>query len=144
MGGAAMTARSLIGLVRTDLGFDPSGLYYVRMSFAPPPNRDSVAHLARYLSALDEIRGLAGVRTAAAADILPIIGAAPMTGFESGDGRGALWQVTAGFFETMGMRLLAGRTFGSGDMHEGAGAVATRCIWLPCGEWAGCTPQRSG
>jgi predicted permease len=118
--GAAMTARSLIGLVRTDVGWEPSGLHCVRMSFAPPPNRDSVAHLTRYLSALDEIRGLAGVRAAGAADILPIIGAAPMTRFESGDRRGALWQVTPGFFDTMGMRVLAGRTFGSGDMHENA------------------------
>jgi hypothetical protein len=43
-----------------------------------------------------------------------------MTRFESGDRRGALWQVTPGFFDTMGMRVLAGRTFGSGDMHENA------------------------
>ena len=121
--GAAMTARSLIGLLRTDLGFEPAGLHYVRMSFPPPPDKDSAVQLHRYLGALDAIRRLEGVHAAAAADILPIIGAAPMTGFGTRDRRGARWQVTAGFFETMGMQLLAGRTFGNGDLHDGANVV---------------------
>ena len=121
--GAAMTTRSLIGLLRTDLGFEPAGLHYVRMSFPPTPHQDSAVQLHRYLDALDAIRRLEGVHAAAAADILPIIGAAPMTGFSTGGRRGARWQVTTGFFETMGMRVLAGRPFGTGDLHDGANVI---------------------
>lgn len=107
--GAAMTARSLIGLMRTDLGFDPNGVYSVNLAFPWNPQESGDARLRQYNEALRVIRTLPGVRAAVGADVLPISGA---VGNAFGGGHdGQRWQVTDQLVEAMGMRLIAGRTF---------------------------------
>jgi predicted permease len=115
--GAAMTARSLIGLAHTDVGFKPDGLYSVGAYL--PPVKDPQASLRRYLEVLEVVRELHGVQSAGAVDISPIMGALGNR-FGAGFDGAFRWQATEGFFETMGMRLVAGRTFSSTDLaHPG-------------------------
>jgi predicted permease len=111
--GAAMTARSLIGLAHTDVGFKPDGLYSVGAYL--PPVKDPQASLRRYLEVLEVVRELHGVQSAGAVDISPIMGALGNR-FGAGFDGAFRWQATEGFFETMGMRIVAGRTFSSTDL----------------------------
>lgn len=115
--GAAMTARSLVGLAHTDVGFKPEGLYSVGAYL--PPVQDAQARLRQYLEVLEVVRELRSVQSAGAVDISPIMGAMGNR-FGAGFDGAFRWQATEGFFETMGMRLLAGRTFSSADLaHPG-------------------------
>jgi hypothetical protein len=120
--GAMMTARSLIGLVSTDVGFKPEALYSVRVLL--PSVQDAQTRYQQYMQVLEVVRNLHGVQLAGAADVSPISGAAGMRSFGPGFDGGYRWQVTNGFFETMGMHLIAGRTFSSADLAR-PGSVGT-------------------
>ena len=111
--GAMMTARSLIGLVSTDVGFKPEALYSVRVLL--PSVQDAQTRYQQYSQVLEVVRNLHGVQLAGAADVSPISGARGNR-FGAGFDGAYRWQVTSGFFETMGMRLIAGRTFSSADL----------------------------
>jgi predicted permease len=132
---AAMVVRNFVGLVTTDAGFTPANLHVLRVQ--PTGERrggDDVAELARYRGILDVIRQQPGVESAAAADSMPAAGAAPMTGFEATGKFVGLWQVTDGFLETIGARILAGRGVVTDDVNAGhAVAVvslsAARRLW---------------
>jgi predicted permease len=113
--GAAMTAQSFVGLARTDVGFKPDGLYSVGVYL--PPVQDAQVRLRQYLEVLELMRKLHGVQSAGAVDISPIMGALGNR-FGAGFNSGFRWQATEGFFETMGMRLLAGRSFSSADLAQ--------------------------
>jgi putative ABC transport system permease protein len=116
--GAMMTAGSLIDLVSTDVGFKPEALYSVRVVL--PPVQDAQTSYQQYMQVLGVVRDLHGVKQAGAADVSPISGAAGMVRFGPGFDSGFRWQVTNGFLETMGMRLIAGRTFSSADLVQPA------------------------
>jgi predicted permease len=105
--GGATTARSLVGLLNTDLGFQPDGLHQVSISFAMSAADDPNARMQQYLDALEVLRRTPGIDAAAAAIVLPTIGAIDQR--FGPDERGYVYRVTGGFLETMGARLLAGR-----------------------------------
>ena len=109
--GAAVTARNLIGLVTTDLGFRTDGLHVVRI--VPTGNRrggDDVAERARYLGVLDAIRQQGDVVSAGGVDIMLAQGPRPMAVAEWAPGfRTGVWQVTDGFLGSIGARIVAGR-----------------------------------
>jgi hypothetical protein len=70
---------------------------------------------------------------AAAADVLPILGA---TGnlFVKGEPNAFTWRISDAFFETMGMHLLAGRSFTTDEVRTGArvavlGEAGLRLVW---------------
>jgi predicted permease len=112
--GAALTARSLAGLARTDVGFKPEGLYTVSVQL--PSVQDAQTRYRQNLQVLNVVRELHGVQSAGAVDVLTIMGGA---GNEFGKFDHAYrWQATDSFFETMGMRLLAGRTFSPTDLAQ--------------------------
>lgn len=113
--GAVLTTRNLIGLLRTDLGYRPEGLYHI--SIALPSSEGVQVRYLRYMQLLEEVRTLPGVESAGAATVLPTSGAVGDR-FAAGVEEGAYrWQVTDGFFETMGMQLVAGRSFISADLR---------------------------
>lgn len=137
--GAIITARSLIGLESTDVGFRPEGLYSVNVLL--PPAQDDQTRYQQYMQVLEVVRDLHGVKMAGAADVSPISGAAGNRfgpGFDSGY-RAYRWQVTADFFETMGMGLLAGRTFSKEDLArpDGVGILSEMGLHLV---WPGLQP----
>jgi predicted permease len=130
--GAVLTARSLVGLMRTDVGFDPDGLHFVS-AFLDPLPQDTGARFKLQQDVLDAIRNTKDVRHAAAADVLPIQGAAGNL-FVKGVQGAFTWRVTDGFFETMGMRLRAGRSFTGEEVKTGArvavlGESGLRLVW---------------
>lgn len=115
--GAAMTGRSLVGLMRVDLGFQPTGLHFVSVQYSPY-QADAAVRLRQYTESLEVLRGTPGMAQVAAADVLPIMGAA---GNQFLPERGTYtWRVTDRFFETMGVPILAGREFLATDLSAGA------------------------
>ena len=130
--GAVLTARSLVGLMRTDVGFDPEGLHFVSAFLDPMPT-DTGARFKLQQDVLEALRQTKDVRLAAAADVLPIQGANGNL-FVKGVQGAFTWRVSDAFFETMGMRQLAGRPFTAEEVKTGArvavlGESGLRLVW---------------
>jgi putative ABC transport system permease protein len=131
MAGAGLTLRTFRSLLAVDPGFEPRGVLTVRL-VTPTTSYPQAAQVAAFYRALlDRIRALAGVQAAGAARVLPLAapigdwsidleGRMPPTGRDfDGD-----WQiVTPGYFEAMGVRLVAGRLLSDAD-HFDAPPVA--------------------
>ena len=130
--GASLALRSFVTLASDDLGFQPSNLYRVSLSGfnGLPPDQQ----VGRVTSSLDVIRLLPGVQVASAGDHAPGTFEAPMRGFTWQQSRGALVQVTAGYFETLGTPVLAGRPFTQEEIAQRADVVvvdrrAAALVW---------------
>ena len=130
--GAGLLASSFVRLLRTDSGFDPAGV--IAMSIEVPPSRYPDERLAAfYRELLDRVRVLPGVTSAAATSTNPFrqfgfsnnvtpedrAASAPPSGLVQAGWR----SVTPGFFETLGVPLLAGRTFADSDRQGGERVV---------------------
>lgn len=114
--GALVTGRSLMRLEHVDLGFDPVDL--VRVSVSLPPAKDPEVRFRQYAETLDIIRQLPGVQSAAASNSLFLTGGVGWEPLAKGyDIRvGTRANVTGRYFETLGMRPLAGRTIADDDV----------------------------
>ena len=124
LAGAALLIRSMFDLRSVKLGFDPQNAVAVRISLGPEDS-STASRVAEYQSRiLDQLRALPGVANAAAAWNLP-----PDRGLRSSlwiKGRlenVQFWAVSPAYFETMGIPLLAGRSFLPSDT-AGAEPVA--------------------
>jgi predicted permease len=130
--GAALLASSFIRLLRNDAGFDPAGL--MAMSIEVPAARYDGERLSRfYAELLDRVRTVPGVTGAAASSTNPFrqygfmnnvtpedrAASAPPSGLVQAGWR----SVTPGFFETIGVPLVAGRAFEAGDRPGGERVV---------------------
>ncbi|MGA2144369.1 MAG: ABC transporter permease [Bryobacteraceae bacterium] len=119
--GAGLLIHSFARLLSVDPGFRPERLltFQAPLSSAKYKDRDRVAF---YEELLQRVRALTGVRSAAGAEFLPIEGAGPNVEFAA---EGHPWVgsdayvgtriVTPGYFETMGISLVRGRTL---DFHD--------------------------
>ncbi|MGC4073622.1 MAG: ABC transporter permease [Nibricoccus sp.] len=118
---AGMLARSLSSLHTTDPGFDPRNLLTVEV---PLPRDYTQARTQFFESLLEEIRKLPGVRAAGAISQLPLrnpsndislydASSPPATPAEGGHGYQRV--VLPGYFEAMGIPLLAGRDIRASD-----------------------------
>ena len=120
----AIVARSFERLLETDPGFRPEGVFTVRVRTPPAfvPDSGVIAFQDRVANALASVPGIKRVSAAAALPLtatttyvptaLSIPGAPGNTG--NADRDAVLTDVIgarAGYFEVMGMRLSAGRTF---------------------------------
>lgn len=123
--GAALVARSFYRVTSIDLGFRPNGLLSVFISL--PSTKYSEARVAPFIDELlRRTRRLPGVESAG-------LGIAPMSGLNgSFSVRDSLGQPTPpldelkagrGYFESIGARLLAGRTFNDGDTPSSPSVV---------------------
>jgi putative ABC transport system permease protein len=124
LAGGALLLQTFVRLQSADLGFNPEN---VLVGFVNPP-RASYDTKARYRALYDQLlekaAALPGVQTAALASVLPLSGDSD-TSF-SIEGRPApssqsetpiTWyrQVSAGYFEAMGMTMRRGRVFTAGE-----------------------------
>ena len=119
--GAVMTVRSLVTLSRTDLGFEPGGLYAVDVTF--PRGLDAAGRFQQSVRIVEALKSLPDVTASGGIDISPLSRALPMRALAPhfpGTGR---WQVTDAFFSTLGMRMLAGRSLSADEVTSDA-AVA--------------------
>jgi hypothetical protein len=127
--GSGLLIRSFSRMLDTDLGFTPANVLTLRVALprSSYPDVPRVLDFERRL--LERLAVLPGVESAGAGSSLPTAGAAPGTAFVI-DGRatppGELPPlihykfVSPGYLETMGMRLIQGRTFDQRDLTQGS------------------------
>jgi putative ABC transport system permease protein len=107
-----------------DPGFTPTGMVTMRVSLPPAYQRPDVERF--YERTLDEIRAVPGVTAAAAVTQLPLSGTmlgSTFLGRVTPSGERQRWDadlrgVTPDYFLTMGIQLVAGRTFGRSDLTD--------------------------
>lgn len=128
----AILGRALLELTATDPGFTVRNILTARVDL-PGNGGDPTARVASFLgTALDELRAVPGVEAAGAAAALPLSGSdasfefwiegspdppageVPLVGFRVAE---------EGFFETLGIPLVAGRSFDRRDHAEAAPVV---------------------
>jgi putative ABC transport system permease protein len=134
--GAGLLGRSFLRLLDVDSGYDPSGLYAVRLQL--PSATDDAETVAFFQEMEDRIRALPGVQSVGSAFIEPFSNTSTSNrvAAEEWDPQspeefvGIDWRtVTPGFFETMGIPLLEGRTLEDTDgppFAEGVLIVVSR------------------
>jgi putative ABC transport system permease protein len=123
--GAALFVRSLHNVQRLDLGFDADRLYFGHVRFAEgerPPNA-VVGAAMRDIAA--RLRGRPGVEAVARSNFEPMRGIGFESFFIGADSNASFGRraptvsiVSAPFFETVGLRMLRGRTFSGGDVEH--------------------------
>jgi putative ABC transport system permease protein len=124
----ALFLRSSWQLQRVDPGYDPEGVLTVDVQVpdGPPQSQAAVSPGGPLAEMVERIRALPGVASAAGADQLPGFGG-PYNGVHRGDRTpqtqsdyvpATRRMVTEGFFETMGIRLVAGRDFERTDSPD--------------------------
>jgi putative ABC transport system permease protein len=115
--GAALLARSFSGVISTDPGFKPEGVMTLKLSL-PEARYGTPAAIEQFSRQVRErLASLPGVRSAAVATSLPLELGPDLpfaiegryTGGEEGVGDAQFRTSTAGYFETLGIRLLQGR-----------------------------------
>jgi putative ABC transport system permease protein len=154
---AGLLVRSIVGLVQVPVGFETDSLLTARIEL-PRPNDtaraqylDPARRVAFYRETIARIGALPGVERVAMSSQIPLGGfnrplVVDIQGFQMGDQntRPAMqhYQVSPNYFETMGMRILRGRSFGDTD-RPGSEPVAlvsdtaARTLWKgqdPIGE----------
>src|SRR5262245_8285457 len=129
--GAGLMIRSLVGMLRNDMGFNPHSVLSFRISL-PEEKYSEAQRRGFYYQLLKRLETLPGVVRAGAVSIVPmsdnsegkffeIVGRPP---FEKGKEPGGDYRVvTPGYFDAIGMSLRRGRDFTAGD-NEQSPAVA--------------------
>ena len=118
--GAALFVRTLSNLVHTKLGFVPQRLLLFELQ-APANRVEGVSRIVFYQQIEERLRALPGVRDVTLVDAPLIFGGNSVENFDRNDrplreGTRA-WVDTVGntFFQTVGIPMRAGRTFGEQD-----------------------------
>ena len=122
LAGAGLLVRSLAGLVDQRLGFDPDRLLTTELFLPPGSYADKPSRVGFYAELIQRLQADPAIASAGGSTVLPFGGAdmglalvpdPPVPGrrFVSVSNR----SVIQGYFETMGMRLVRGRTFTSRD-----------------------------
>jgi putative ABC transport system permease protein len=129
LAGAALFANSFVRLLRVDLGFAPRNVLTLQVRLLE--SRYSTADQQRrfFEAALERIAALPGVANVAMAELLPVTRARRGGSLVAVDGSAAEpieaepRIVSRDYFETMGIEMVEGRSFSSGD-SSGAPQVA--------------------
>ena len=125
--GAGLMLRSLAQLQRIDLGFDPANVLTMRVAVPAAGYESPEAIVSFYRRLVGRVRALPGVQSAAAVRSLPLastIGDFGLTidGYVPRPGQNAKgdWQIaTDGYLETLGERLVRGRSIRASDDENG-------------------------
>jgi putative ABC transport system permease protein len=124
LAGAGLLGRSLLRLLVVDPGFRSDGILTFRVALPDQKYPADASRRLFYRQALDRVRALPGVQSAGSVNILPLSGSnnsgtvtidttsvPPDKRYLEADWR----PVLPGYFETMGVRLIAGRFFSDAD-----------------------------
>ena len=126
LSGAALLINSFVQLQKQPPGFQTSNIFLANLNTPQTRYPDLAAQSRFYLKLAEEMRGSAGVVSAS------LVGGVPLTGaggspFARADGDvtplkdrplGPIHSVTPGYFETIGIPLLAGRDFTEHDLSN--------------------------
>jgi predicted permease len=142
--GAVLFGRSFAALASFDPGFTADGVLSMRVQFpvvsglqaGPPTDAQRNDAGAPAMALLEALRGLPGVSQAALASQIPLGGASAI--FYSAEGMGAvdatnrprayIQTVSPGYVETLGLRVLEGRTFGPADLGTSANVLVSQAM----------------
>jgi predicted permease len=125
LSGAALLLSSFVKLQRQPLGFDPQNVFVANITLGGARYPDIAAQSGLITRFVEELRAAPGVVSAAAVGGLPLSGFVGSAPYARSDGQvpelkdrplAPLRSVTPGYFATMGIPLLAGRDFDSGDV----------------------------
>jgi putative ABC transport system permease protein len=143
--GAALLARSLYRMHQERLGFEPRGI----VTFSTPPARRyrEGSDYWRFESAvLAKLPLMPGVRSVATVSTLPLTSQSNFPAQEQGHpehsiGGMEIRIVSAAYFETMGIPIRQGRSFGAEDTETSPPAILVNETvarrWWPGSNWAG-------
>src|SRR5262249_18286825 len=130
--GASLLIQSFLRLNRSPFGFDPSAVLSVEVFLPQYKYPDGRSRLAFLRESLRRMKEISGVQSAGATNFLPLSGFWGTTSFvvegqpwpEPGQEPSADSRVaTTEYFDSMGIRLVRGRTFDEDD-REGTRQVA--------------------
>ena len=142
--GAGLLVRSFAQVTGLDLGFRASRVVTAFVGLSPNRYGDPAKQAAFFEDALRSIRGLPGVLSAGAGNSIPLTGINDQGGFAveglpdplpgQDHPQANRPHVSAGYFETMGIRLLAGRLFDDRDRSQSrrvaiVSDLAARIYW---------------
>ena len=121
--GAGLVGRSFQKLLAVDPGFDANGALVMSVALPQVRYDTSTKIIAFYNGVVERMRGLPGVRAAAATASLPLGGGTIQWSVEVEGRQNAMGElstpyivsVTSDFFRAMGIRLVRGRGFGPED-----------------------------
>ena len=123
LAGAGLLMRSFVALQTADLGFNPDNVLFARLPLPPQTYNTPEAKRQFYESALRNIHDLPGVVVASHVSSLQPLGGlsteVDVAGRAHTDRWDALYQLCSdGYFSTMGLRLLQGRTFSAPEIFN--------------------------
>lgn len=129
---AGLLVKSLLRLQEVSPGFDGDNLLLVRLSLPPAKYSNREAVTVFFDRILPEIGNLPGVRSVAAANVLPlsgmnvrndftIVGRPPLSATDIPAAQ-SRW-VTPGYFQAMGIQIVRGREFTQHDNSRAPGVV---------------------
>ena len=130
--GSGLAARSFQRLAAVDPGFDPTGVLSLRLALPERRYASDESRLQFHRQLLERLAALPGAETAAAVSHLPLGGSLNGSGhsiegqtLERGDVPPVFMMknVSAGYFDAMGVTLLEGREFERLDADRGASVV---------------------
>ncbi|MCU1381566.1 MAG: efflux pump, inner rane subunit [Acidobacteria bacterium] len=135
---AGVMLRSLLALRHVDAGFDPHNVLTLRVSLPEVRYRSAAQTSAFFDTALQRVRALPGVESAAIIDDLPLAGGSQQPIVI--DGRAellpkdqptvAVRKLTPGYLHTMRVPLLRGRDVADGDVNALlVSRAAARLLW---------------
>jgi putative ABC transport system permease protein len=131
LAGAGLLAQSFVRLQRVDMGFQPQRLTTAMIGLPASRYPDQPARWQFYARLLADLENTAGIEAVGASSGAPLAGGATARPV-SAQGPNALgteqlqvdWRmVTPGYFNSMGIPILRGRTFASEDRAEGPGVI---------------------
>jgi putative ABC transport system permease protein len=125
--GAGLMMKSLLRLLQTNVGFNTENLLTMGIVLSPPKYTDANQVTNFYTQLNESVRALPGVVSAGTVDILPLNAGNTTRVYVDGDPIPApgkemeanIRVVNEHYFQTIGVPLLAGRTF---DERDAAGA----------------------
>jgi predicted permease len=128
--GAGLMVRSLLGLTRVELGFEPE--HALSFELTPPPTKYTAEQVpAFYARLLERLRALPGATSAGGSSLLPLGGADASTGFfvegkadNPGEPRQLHYRsVTPAYFPSLGIKVLRGRDVSDHDLATSPGTI---------------------
>ncbi|HSJ15837.1 MAG TPA: ABC transporter permease [Longimicrobiales bacterium] len=146
--GAALTVQSFLRMQRADVGFRTDRVLTMRALLAAERYADPAARTEIWQRAAERVRALPGVAGAAVTSAIPADDGGPSTravaaGSDLPASDGALVMLfasTTGYFDALGLELLAGRDFRPEEVRDTGAAVAVVGQRLARELWPGADP----